>query len=130
MFYPHGFGKYQQTSMFASIKEHIIFQVQKNYEYGADIAVSIRDGKKFDMEEVEPIRLISQASDPETKRMEQTGMDIMYQERVKKHLDCETALNTNLKKAYALISVRIAPRSSRTGSNHIRIMSQKSVMIR
>ena len=64
MFYPHGFGKYQQTSTYSSVKEHIMYQVQKSYDYGADIAVSIRDGKKFRHENSQTnSAIISTASD-------------------------------------------------------------------
>ena len=63
----------------------------------------LRDGKKFDIKSVELTRTILQASDSTTRNIEQTGLDIMFQERIKKHLDRETALNSNLKKAYAMI---------------------------
>ena len=78
MFYPHGFGKYQQTSTYSSVKEHIVHYIQKSYEYSADVAESLRDGKKVDLKAVAPTRQVSMESDTAKRQLEQTGFDIVF----------------------------------------------------
>ena len=77
--------------------------IQKTYEYSADVAESLRDGKKVDLQAVAPTRQVSTESDTAKRQLEQTGFDIVFQEMIKQHLERVRILEANLKKAYALI---------------------------
>ena len=55
-FYPQGTGKYQQMSTYEMVKDYIIQYMQKMYEYGQDIAKSLRDLKVIELDKEEPIR--------------------------------------------------------------------------
>jgi hypothetical protein len=52
---------------------------------------------------VEPTRTISAETDAATKVVDQAGLDIKYQEELRRHLDRKDALREGLNKAYALI---------------------------
>ena len=41
-------------STYSTIKDTIVIEVQKKYEYGCDIASAIRTGKRFDLKSEEP----------------------------------------------------------------------------
>ena len=86
-----------------SIKDLIINDVQKKYEYGCDIATAIRTGTRFDLKTVEPKREESKKTDKDEKQHEQSGMDIKFQEELRVHLDCKKYLHENEIKAYSLI---------------------------
>ena len=74
-----------------TVKEIIMNKVQKKYEYGCDMAQGIRAGKAFDIDTVKPVRGQSTKTDPEARRHEQGGMDIMYQEELRVYLDRKKA---------------------------------------
>ena len=86
-----------------TVKEIIINEVQKKYEYGCDMAQAIRAGKAFDINTVKPTRGQSTETDAEARRHEQGGMDIMYQEELRMYLDRKKHLNDNRIKVYSLI---------------------------
>jgi hypothetical protein len=52
---------------------------------------------------VEPTRIISLETDATTRVVDQAGLDIKYQEELRRHLDRKNALREGLNKAYALI---------------------------
>ena len=63
--------------------------VQKKYEYGCDIATAIRTGKKFDLNALEPVRKESTETDDAKRLHQQGGLDILYQEKLRVHLEQE-----------------------------------------
>jgi hypothetical protein len=77
-FFPHGIGRDTQTVTYDTVKEHIVQYVQKTYKNGQDIAVSLRDLEKKDLESLVPKRGISQADTPAKSLSEQSGLDIQY----------------------------------------------------
>jgi hypothetical protein len=102
-FFPHGSGNRGQTVTYGTVKDHIISYIQRTYKNGKDIAVSLRDMKKFDVDKERPNRMISTADSDDDRKIEQDGFDMIYQARIKQHLERETNLKDNLDKAYALI---------------------------
>ena len=94
-------GNYYGT--YDSIKDNIITEVQKVFEYGCDIATSIRDGKRFDLDAEEPKRKESIKTDDAARMLEQGGFDIRYQETLRVHLERDKHLRENEKKTYSLI---------------------------
>ena len=77
--------------------------VQRTYKHGKDIGKSLRDLEKYDLSNDRPTRAISTDADDEIRKLEQDGLDIIYQATIKQFLDREQALEDNLNKAYALI---------------------------
>ena len=102
-FTPHGIGRDKQTVTFDTVKDHIVQTVQKNYKHGQDIAKSLRDEQKINLDARRPMRVVSIDTDDEVRSMEQTGHDIMFQEELKRYLERKENLEENLTKAYALI---------------------------
>ena len=70
---------------YTSVKDAIVIEVQKKYEYGCDIATAIRTGKKFDLDALEPVRKESTETDDVKRLHQQGGMDILYQEKLRVH---------------------------------------------
>ena len=102
-FYPHGNGKYQQTATYGTVKDHIVQCAQKTFPNGQDIAVSLRDLKKKDLNSDEPSRDIATDGDDTIKKMKQDGMDILCQAEITKYLDRKEMPDQNMSKACALI---------------------------
>ena len=102
-FFPHGIGRERQTVTYETVKDHIVQYVQKTYKCGQDIAVSLRDLQKKDLNPTAPIRGISSETDANANAREQAGMDIVYQAELERYLDRKDTLEQNLNKAFALI---------------------------
>ena len=102
-FTPHGIGRDKQTVTYDTVKDHIVQTVQKNYKHGLDVAQSLRNEELVKIEEAEPIRKLSQKTSQVEKDLDQTGLDIMYQEELKRYLERKEDLEGNMTRAYALI---------------------------
>ena len=102
IFAPHVQGK-AQAATYATVKDTVVQYIQKTFRDGNDIAQSLKDGKVIDLSGEEPQRLISNADDMETAQLEQGGLDIKYQEELRRFLDRKDNLRQGLTKAYALI---------------------------
>jgi hypothetical protein len=96
-------GRDTQTVTYDTVKDHIVQHVQKTYKHGQDIAGSLRDLQKMDLQVLQPARTQSQEKDTVVKVNEQTGMDIVFQAKLERWLECKDTLDQNLTKAYALI---------------------------
>jgi hypothetical protein len=99
----HGIGRDKQTVTYNTVKDHIVQYVQKTYDNGQDIAISLRDLFKKDLSTLAPIRGQATATDPAVRANEQAGMDILYQAELERYLDRTDTLEQNLTKAYSLI---------------------------
>ena len=102
-FFPHGIGRERQTVTYETVKEHIVQYVRKTYKCGQDIAVSLRDLQKKDLNPTVPIRGTSSETDANANAREQAGMDILYQAELERYLDRKDTLEQNFSKAFALI---------------------------
>jgi hypothetical protein len=56
-----------------------------------------------DLTAVEPTRMISEGNDATVKVVDQAGLDIKYQEELRRHIDRKDSLREGLNKAYTLI---------------------------
>ena len=101
-FSPQISGKIQYET-YATVKETIAMHVQKSYKNGLDIAKAIKDMKHVDMTAQEPTRRISAKPKTEDAAIEQAGLDIKYQEELRRHLDRVDGYKENCAKAYSLI---------------------------
>ena len=54
-----------------TVNDIIVQEVQKKYRFGADIAKSIRDGKRFDLNTIKPDRTVSTEKDNDKRKTEQ-----------------------------------------------------------
>ena len=102
-FYPHGGGRDRQTVTYDSVKDHIVQYVQKTYKNGQDIAKSLQDLQKKDLDPMKPDQDIATDTDDEVRKRSQDGMDIMYQAEITRYLEQKDMLDQNMGKAYALI---------------------------
>ena len=76
--------------------------------------MAICTGKRFDLKSEEPSRDESTETDDVKKAYQQSGMDILYQERLHVHLECEKHLRENEKKAYSLVIRNYCTKQMRT----------------
>ena len=88
---------------YAMITDVVTQQIQKTFRGGSDIAQSLEDMTIIDLRAVEPTRAISTENDAALKVVDQVGLDIKYQEELRRHLDRKDALKERMNKAYALI---------------------------
>ena len=70
---------------------------------GMMYAKSLEDMQPIDLKKEEPTREISNDSDADKRLVLQAGMDIKYQEELRRYLDRKDALRVGLTRAYALI---------------------------
>ena len=99
-FHPHGVGKDRQTVTYGKVKERIIMKVQKEYEYGRDIAESLRDMVVVDLSILRPRIEELQEKDPVKKAREEKAPDVVFQKKMDIYLNREEILKDNLGKAY------------------------------
>jgi hypothetical protein len=102
-FSPHLYQGKTQTAAYATTTDAVIQHIQKSYKGGQDIAKALEDMQVVDVTAVEPTRIISLETDATARVVDQAGLDIKYQEELRRHLDRKNALREGLNKAYALI---------------------------
>jgi hypothetical protein len=102
-FSPHGIGRDKQAVTYDTVRDHIAQYIQKTYEHGQDIAVSLRDLTKKELSSLTPERGQSSLADAANKITQQAGMDIWFQAELERYLDRVDTLEQNMHKAYALI---------------------------
>jgi hypothetical protein len=96
----------EKTSVatYATTRDAVIQHIQKAYRGGINVGKSLEDMKMVNLTLEEPTRVLSAKTDAAEKLLvEQAGLDIKYQEELRKHLDGKDALLEGLNKAYALI---------------------------
>ena len=96
-------GDLDNGATYDTVKDHIVQQVQKNFEYGHDIACSLRDLTLKDLNSERPVRPTSSATDAEVKKQEQAGLDMFFNAEVKVFIERKQKLEQNTKKVYATI---------------------------
>ena len=57
----------RSSFIYATVKDHIISDVQRTYRHGQDITISLRELKKRDLTSEEPTRKISSRTDDNKK---------------------------------------------------------------
>ena len=67
------------------------------------MAKSLEDLQPIDLQTSEPTRALSTKATPEEQAIEQAGLEIKYQEELRRHLDRKDAFTEGLNKASALI---------------------------
>ena len=77
-FHPHG-GSKPLTATYDTVKDSIIQYVQKEYNRGQDVAVSLRDMSLIDLQPDMPTRVLSTETDAAKAQIEQQGLDIQYE---------------------------------------------------
>ena len=92
-FYPHRAGRQQQSITYDTVKDHIMQYVQKTYKNGQDIAVSLRDLQKKDLEPERPKRGVATETDEKVAKINQDGLDIIYQVEITKFLERKEMLD-------------------------------------
>ena len=75
-FHPHGVGRDRQTVTFNKVKERIEMKIQKEYEFGQDMAESLRKMKLVDLTVLAPELGESTELDPVKRAREEKSMYI------------------------------------------------------
>ena len=70
MFSPKTQGTPLKYASFASAKERIAQQAQKKYKFGSDVAKSIKDEKKLDLDASKPKTQVSKKADDYEREVE------------------------------------------------------------
>ena len=91
------------NATYATVKEAVVQQVQKEYEGANDIAKSLEDLQLVDLTALEPVRKISTKTKPEEAAIEQDGFNIKYQIDLTRHGDRVDKLDQAIIKSYSLI---------------------------
>ena len=74
---------------FNAIKDAIVANVQAKHKFGTDIAKAIRDGKKFEINTIRPVRKIAKLSNAETQSLTTDAERNSRIEQKQKGLDIE-----------------------------------------
>jgi len=86
-FHPQSVGKTHVAS-YATTKDAVEQKIQSEWKQGGyDIAKSLRDLQMIPIEDYRPERYISKLDADKGKAEEQSGMDIRYQEELRRYLD-------------------------------------------
>ena len=102
-FNPYGAWSGKKTATYETVKQHLIEYVQRNYKYGQDVAISLREMAKIDMDTKRPSMFLSQAEDAAERRSENRGLEISFQAEVTRFIERRDMLEQNMFKAYSLI---------------------------
>ena len=87
------------AATYTTTRDAMIQYIQKNYKGGIDVGKSLEDMSKVDLDTLQPTRIISSQADAARKIVDQPGLDIKYQEELRRHLDRKDALRDGLDKA-------------------------------
>ena len=101
-FFVHGANK-QQSITYDTVKDCILQQIQKTYQQGHDVVVSLRELQRKDFISEMPTRILSTEQDNNLRQIEQEGLDIFYKAEVDEYVKRKNIYQSNLKKSYALI---------------------------
>ena len=91
------------VATYATTKDAVVQHIRKTYRGGIDIGQSIEDGVILDLNTRMPVRSISTRTDATEKVVDQSGLDIRFQEELRRHLERKDTLEQGMDKAYALI---------------------------
>ena len=82
-FFPHQTGR-QQSVTFDTVKDHILQNIQKNYELGQEIATTLRNMTKIDYNgsAKKLTQSISKNTDSTAKKEEQESNEIIYKAKI------------------------------------------------
>jgi hypothetical protein len=101
-FAPHVQGK-PQSATYATVKDAIVQNVQKNFRDGHDVARSLEELQVIDLAQEEPQREMSKKENPDEKSTDKDGFNIKYQEELRQFMERKNNLRQGMSKAYSLI---------------------------
>lgn len=67
---------------FATVKDHIVQKVQKNFRHGRDIAGSLDVLELVDLAPYKPERELSTKPDADARKLDQEGLDMLYKVQI------------------------------------------------
>jgi hypothetical protein len=102
-FAPYSNNKDQNRTTFATVKDYIIQEVQKNMKHGQDMAESLPKMEMIDLDLKKLIRKVSTANNAGVKQLEQDGFDLEYKAKLNKFLERKDCLEQDEIKKYILI---------------------------
>ena len=80
------------------MKDFIVQYIQRTYDFGHDIAVSLRNLEKINLnaKEYTPERKISEKTEEQGKEAHQEGLDMMYKAEIEQHMNRKLTLEQNI----------------------------------
>ncbi len=87
---------------YATVKDYVVQQIQKKKD-NTDVVKALEDMKPVDIQATKPIRGISRKKDDTDRKFDQDGLDMDYQELLRRYLDRLQAYEDGMLQAYALI---------------------------
>jgi hypothetical protein len=101
--YVYYIGSAKQASDFVTITKYLINEIAQTFEYGNDIAQSLEARTKLDIDTYMPELKISTSNDDTTKEREDKQFKMLYEAKIRSHVERDIAYNQNLSKAYAFL---------------------------
>ena len=102
-FYPQRTGPGSPGHTYETVKDYIIRQIQRTFQYGYDVAESIEALTDKDMNAVAPVRDTSAKTNADERKLEQDAMDMKYQAELDEWVRRKGIYKANTIKAYSLI---------------------------
>ena len=102
-----------QTVPYDTVLEALLLKIQTEFDGGYDVARSLKNLARVDLNAERPQRLVSVLADPANRAIEQDGLNIDYAEAIKLHHLRVEALRKGLHSAYSLIFDKYCTKSMR-----------------
>ena len=104
---------------YATVREHILQRIQKNYDSGSTVAKVLKTGKTIDWDGTEPkmqvaamdATITDMVEQTRSQKLEQDGFNIAYHEKLRRHLDKKDEVEEGLRKAYTEIFMNFCTKS-------------------
>ena len=90
-----------QTVPYDTVLEALLLKIQTEFDGGYDVARSLKNLARVDLNPERPQRLVSVLADPANRAIEQDGLNIDYAEAIKLHHLRVEALRKGLHSAYS-----------------------------
>ena len=96
-------GSSRQASDYEITSEYLFNHIQMTFDYGNDIAESLRTLEKPDKEKWEPTLQVSEEQDEDIKKRENNQFQMIFKAKLDRAIKRQETYDNNLFKAYALL---------------------------
>jgi hypothetical protein len=101
-------GSSKQASDYETTAKFLINYIQRTFNDGCNVAVSLQKLQEIDMDEWAPPLKVSNAADETTRATKNCQYDVLYNAKVDAMIQRKKNYQNNLYKAYALLWERCA----------------------
>ena len=93
----------KNKATYQTIKEHLINKIQKDYDYGDDMAKCIKRMEMINLTDQQPTKKYSTKENADAKALEQSEFNVLYEKQMDIFVAREEELCKNTTKIYSLI---------------------------